>query len=322
MENIKIEEELKVSLPILASKRYLSTKSNEFGWLVDDNFILPYFIDKNLIFERMVFTYSLIPKKENLNLEDEKKFLDNMVDFVKANRLCDFIYKAQSNVIFNTYPKDSDVVEWGTYVVDITKEPDEIKKAFHRNHKGGINKAIRENIKVELTNNIQEVYESIKETLLRQKSIHYPSLEYIQKLKENLGDNVCFWVAKKDGIVQGSLITIVDNEWSYNMYAGSAKRPIKGSTILMQYYAMLEMKKRGVKYFDFVGARVNVQKGSKFESLQIYKERFGAKLIKGYSFRTIINPIKYQLFNFVAKNYLKLKGFNYEDPIDNIKKAS
>jgi len=321
MENIKIEDELNIKLPILASKEYLSIKSDSYGWLVDENFILPYFLDKNLIFTRMVFTYSLIPKKENLTPDDEKIFLDKMVDFVKEEKLCDFIYKAQSNVIFNAYPKDSDVVEWGSYVVDITKEPDEIKKAFHRNHKGGINKAIRESIEVTQTKDAKEVYESIKETLLRQKSIHYPSLEYIESLKDKLGDNVCFWVAKKDGVVHGSLITIIDNEWSYNMYAGSSPRPIKGSTILMQYYAMLEMKKRGVKYFDFVGARVNVQKGSKFESLQVYKQRFGAKLIKGYAFRTVINPAKFILFNLVAKSYLKLKGYRYEDPIDNIKKA-
>lgn len=39
------------------TKNYLKIKSTKYGWLVNDKFILPFFIDKHLIFKRMLFTY-------------------------------------------------------------------------------------------------------------------------------------------------------------------------------------------------------------------------------------------------------------------------
>lgn len=308
-------------IPILASQAYLKIKSDNYGWLVNDNYILPYFLDTRLIFTRMVFTYGLIAKKDNLSIGDEKEFLDDMVTFVKQNKLCDFIYKAQSNVVFNTFPKDSDAVEWGTYLVDLSLSEEDLLKSFHGKHRNVVKNAIKNKVIIEETNDVNLAYNCISDTLIRQGSIHYPSLEYIKNLVENIDKNVLILKAVKEEVVQGVVIIIYDNNMGYYMYGGSIKRPFTGSLNLLQYEAMKILKSRNVKFYDFVGARINVEKGSKYEGLQRFKSRFGAELVKGYAFRTIVNPLKFKLFNFISRLYLKIKGYEYIDPIESILKS-
>ena len=43
-------------LPIFGTKNFLSTKSKEYGWFKDDNFIMPFYIDRRFIFSKLVFT--------------------------------------------------------------------------------------------------------------------------------------------------------------------------------------------------------------------------------------------------------------------------
>jgi len=318
MRHTNSEEEVKFRLPLLASTKYLSAKSDNFGWLYDDKFVLSYLIDKKLLFRRMVFTCCLIHKKDNLTLEDEKNFLNDVVDYVKKEDLCDFIYKPQSNVIFKTYPEGADVVRWGSYIVDLTQSKDELFNSFNQKHRGAIRKAIKENIKVSTTQNIDEVYTLIKDTLDRQHSIHYPSLDYLNKLKKNLGDSVKFYISKKDNHLEGALVIIINDDRALCMYAGSVKKPIRGSINLLHYQAMLDMKELGVKIYDFVGARVDVDKESKYYGIQVFKRKFTQKMEQGYSFRVVIHPVKFKLFNLLAKTYLKANGYRYEDPIDSI----
>jgi hypothetical protein len=60
--------------------------------------------------------------------------------------------------------------------------------------------------------------------------------------------------------------------------------------------------------YDFVGARINLEKGSKHEGLV-------RLLIRQALFRVIVNP----LISILGGIYLKLKGYNCIEPIDSIK---
>jgi len=319
IKHIKKKSDLKIKLPILAREKYLQIKSPYYGWFVDENFILPYFIDKRLIFKRMIFSYGLIPLKSNLTLNDEKKFLENVIDYITDKKLCDFIYKAQSNVIFNVCPKGSDCVEWGSYIVDLSLSEDEILKNMHAKHRNVIRKAIKDNVRIVKENSIKTVYEIIADTMKRQKVIFYPSLDFLKNLATNLSSNIEFFSAYKDDKIQGAAVFIYDEENAFYMYGGSIQKPYIGSLNLLHYEAMKYFKSLGVKNYDFVGARINFEKGSKYEGLDRFKKRFGGELKKGYTFRYVVNPLKFKLFNIISKNYLKLKGFNYIDPIDSIR---
>ena len=65
-----------------------------------------------------------------------------------------------------------------------------------------------------------------------------------------------------------------------------------------------DMKKRGVKWYDFVGARINPIPGSKQEGIQRFKSRFGGELKIGYLWKYSISPLKVRLY----QTYIKLKN--------------
>jgi hypothetical protein len=313
------ESKLDIELPILGQGKYLQTKSKEFGWFVSEDYVLAFFLEKRLIFKRMVFTTGAVAKKSNLTAASEKAFLNNVVDHVKQYNICDFIYKAQSNAIFNACPKESDCVPWGTYEVDLNRSDEELFSAFNGKCRNVIRKAIKEGVTVQETKEVELIFQNIKETLERQNSIHFPSYDYIAKLQQNIKDNIIFLIATKENVVQGSLILIYDDHAGYAMYAGSIKSPQTGSLDLMHYEAMKYLQQKNVKIYDFVGARINVKKGSKYEKIQRFKLKFDVHLREGFAFRTIINPKKFYLFNMISTLYLKLKGYAYVDPIEQIK---
>ena len=306
------------SLPILAREEYLKTKSDRYGWFVDGDYVLPFFLDRKLFFTRMVFTEGLIDTSPHSSLEREKEFLDQVVRYVKSRDVCDFIYKAQSNVIFNVCPEGSQCVPWGTYLVDLTLSGDALLSSFDGKHRNVIKKAQKDGVVIETTTDIAQVYENIKATLDRQKSIHYPSLSYLQKLRSNLPNNSLFFRALKDGELQGTAIVIFDEKKGFYMYGGSAEKPYSGSLNLLQFEAMKYLQDRGAREYDLVGARIKVEPGSKYEGIQRFKSRFGARLVQGYAFRTVVHPVKFRAFNALTALYLRSRGYDYQDPIDQL----
>ena len=106
------------------------------------------------------------------------------------------------------------------------------------------------------------------------------------------------------------------------MYAGSVPSPQTGSLDLIHYEAMKYLQQKNVPIYDFVGAKVHVKKGSNDEKRQRFKLKFGVDLKQGCTFRTVINPKMFFLFNLLSTIYLRIKGYNYIDPIEQIKKES
>ena len=308
-----------IKLPIFAQEKYLKCKNENYGWFISENYVLPFVIDKKLIFKRLIFTYEYIPLTSNLSIEDRNFFLNDIVKYLSENKVCDFISMAQSYVVFDTYPDKCDAVDWGSYYIELEKSDEELMSSFHAKHRNVIKRAIKDGVFIEKTDDYNAVFDNIKETLERQNSIFYPSLSYLKSLSFNIPDNTGFFVAKKDGLIQGSAIIIFDKNCGYYMYGGSITKPSSGSLNFLHYEVFKYLRDSGVKYYDFVGARINVKEGSKFEGIQKFKSRFGAELKQGYGFRVIFNPIKFKLFNMSVKLYGKIKGFSYSDKIDQIK---
>lgn len=314
------QPEVSVKLPIFAQEKYLRNKGAKYGWFLSNDFVLPFILDKKLIFKRLFFTYAPIPLNKELDKVSQKQFIDQVVGFVKQKKLCDAITKAQAYVVFDEVPDKCDSVEWGSYITDIPENENELLMKFHSKHRNVIKKAIKDGVTILQENQTSRVFENIKETLERQNSIYYPSSKYLNGLKKDAPKNIALFVAEKDGILQGSAVIIYDEDCGYYMYGGSCNRPSTGSINLLQYEVMKFLLQRKIFKYDFVGARINVKVGSKYEGIQRFKMRFGAELKKGYAFRVVFNPIKYSVFNKLIKVYGKIKGFRFKEPIDQLLK--
>ena len=104
---IKKQSDINIELPFFCTEKYLLSKSDNYGWFCSDNFILQFIIYKNFLFKRMVFTNEVISKKDTSS-EDEQLFLEQLIEYIKNNKICDYIYKPNPNAVFRTYPKNSD----------------------------------------------------------------------------------------------------------------------------------------------------------------------------------------------------------------------
>jgi len=319
----KSEEELRKTIskviPILASKGYLESKSNDYGWFVSENYLLPFIIDKKLIFKRMIFTLECFALKENLTIEDEKKFLNGVVDVVKRDKLSDFIAKAQSYTVFNTFPDASVQAPWGTYEIDITGTDEEILASFNQSHRRALRKALKDGVEVKFDITPEDTYAMVHQTVTRAGSLACPPLEYFKISKENLGDNCLYAGSFKDGKLQNVLTVLFDDYRAYELYGGNIPTAYKGSGQLLKYEAMKYVKEHSkAPIFDLCGARINVNPKSKYAAIQQFKERFKPQLKEGYAFKVVINPLKTKIFNLLVKLYAKRKNMNYVDPIDQL----
>ena len=80
--------------------------------------------------------------------------------------------------------------------------------------------------------------------------------------------------------------------------------------------SMLTMKERGVTCFDFMGARLTTEPGSKLEGIQRFKSRFGSSLEEGYMFRFIVNKRRYWIYKNALKLFYWRYGGEFKDIIE------
>jgi|SaaInl8_200m_RNA_FD_contig_121_75080_length_9522_multi_5_in_0_out_0_2 hypothetical protein len=312
MEIIIDDKTFKELLPIVATKEFLSSKSNDFGWFISDNFILPYIIEKKFIFKRLIFSYSVI--KRNTLAISQKEFLNGVVELSKTLNI-DFIYQPYAFAIFDEIPDNCIYAPFGTYQIDLIKTEDDLFKNLHSKHRNVVRKAQKNELTVfHGIKHKNECYNLIKDTLQRQQQ-PFMSIEDINNMYAYLGDNISFYIIKNKDKVEGSAIIISNKHEAYYLLAGSDSKTSAGAMNLLIWQIMLDMKNNGVKSFDFVGARINPQAGSKFEGIQRFKSRFGTTLKEGYLWKIPIKPFKYKLFKFITWLYYKLKNKSYSGDI-------
>lgn len=304
---------------VFASQGYLSACSGNYGWVVSDGFVLPFYVDKVLIFRRLIFTTAVIAKQEGGTAKGQQIFLDKAVQILGSLGLCDFISKPQSNAVFEVAPSQGVSCPWGTYETGIDRPDEALLKSFHSKHRNVINKAMRDGVVVRPVDDLSVVQENIRQTLLRQKLPYYPSLGFVHALAERLPGQMMTMGAYHQDQLQGVALVLFDAKRGYYLYGGSVENPVGGALNLLQYEVMRRLRDMGAVYYDFVGARIDVEEGSKYEGIQRFKSRFGADLRKGYAFRVIFSPLKYALFSLAVKLYFRLKGWTYVDPIDQIR---
>jgi lipid II:glycine glycyltransferase (peptidoglycan interpeptide bridge formation enzyme) len=301
IEIVKTSDNFKEWLSIFGTEEFLQTKSDNYGWFVSDSFILPFYIDKRAIFSKLVFTTNIVVVKEG----NEELFLDKVV--VKSKELnIDLIAQPLASAVFKSLPKDSRYIAWGSWIVNLELSEDELLKNIHSKHRNVIKKAMKDGVVIEETEDINIIFNMIKETMHRQNRAYVSKNEIANTKKFSK-----FYIAKKEGVIQGCAVVAFNNLGAYYLHGGSIARPHTGSLNYMHYYTMLELKKLGVKKYDFMGARPNVEKGTKLEGIQRFKSRFGGELHNGYLWKYELKPLKVLLMIQIQKMLFRLKSQHY-----------
>lgn len=305
-------------IPIFATQYYADyikeIKGHETVWFAylengTAYYLLPFAVIKKLIFRKGYFVTALVSFEQDSSLEKEKEFLDNVVLYIKKQKLCDWIQQGPNWAIFNTVPSGSKAVMFGTYKISLKdKSEEDIFKMMNRYHRKDINYAIRSKVEIKKgIDNINDCLSIIQDTA-KEADIYSPSIIEIKKLLLYFQDNLRIYVSYFNNVPQSAAIFLCNKYCTYGLYAGSITGALRGSNAYLFWEAIKDTKKNNSVYFDFVGARMNPPPDSKLQRIQRFKEHFGSELIQGYLWKMNICVFKYNIYQFLVRMIYSAKG--------------
>jgi hypothetical protein len=290
-------------LSIFASEPFLRAVGDEYGWLggIDDSgkrrCILPYTITRKTGLFRLVrFRVETIPLDGELDVKEEKAFLNSAMEYFRSIK-ADMIIPATTNTIFRTYPDGADAVPYGTYIIDLSQPEEAIWGSLNSSHRRKVRLAMKQG--VQIRNGLEYLktsYDLVQDTFKRSK-LGFMGLEEFKRYVLGLNDNVKIFVADYQGSMQGCTVVPFSEHSAYYVYGGSIPEPITGATNLLHWEAIRRFCEIGVKRYDFVGVRLNPEKGSKQEGLSQYKQRFGGQLVQGFMWKYSLRPLGFFLYS-------------------------
>ena len=231
--------------------------------------------------------------------EVEKHFLDEVIKFT-IGREFQWLGASGTAATFQAYPTQSVRIPFGNYIVDLSKQEEEIFSKFDGKCRNMVRRAERDGVAIiHGGKELLERYMAVDlETWSRSHLKGHANSEYMNYLS-SFGDNCRIYLAEKENVVQGGALFIFNSVMSYYLYGASIGRPSPGALNLLQYSAMMDFKSEGVKFHNFVGCRINEDSDSKYHGIQRFKRSFGGELVRGYMFKETDSSWLYKLFNIL-----------------------
>ena len=302
----KVEINWNPNLSIYASEQFLKTVGDEYGWLggIDDSgklrCILPYTIIKKAIFRMVRFRVETIPLEQELDITEEKSFLNSAIKYFRSIG-ADMIIPATTNTIFCTCPDGADAAPYGTYIIDLTQTEEKLFSNFSSSHRRKVRLAKKKGVQIKSGMEYLKIAYTLVRDTFKRSSIPFMGYDAFKRMVIGLGENVKVLVADYQSVVQGCVVIPFSKHSAYYVYGGSIPKPITGATNLLHWEAIRQFQGLGVRQYDFVGVRINPEKGSKQEGLMMFKQRFGGQLIQGYMWKYGLSPVKFAIYNIAVR---------------------
>jgi|SRR3972149_8614983 len=306
MRATRVEIDWHPGLSIYASESFLKAVGDEYGWIggTDDSgklrCVLPYTVIRKAMFRMVRFRVETIPLGDDIGVEEERSFLNSVVEYFRSTG-ADMIIPATTNTIFRTYPNGAFVAPYGTYIIDLNKPEEALFSTLNTSHRRKVRLAMKQGVQIlSGLEYVDTAYKLVRDTFKR--SNHgFMGHEAFTHFVRSLGDKIKILVADYQGAVQGCVVVPFSNYSAYYVYGGSIPEPATGAMNLLHWEAIRQFRILGVQRYDFVGVRINPEKGTKQEGLKMFKERFGGELIQGYMWKYPLNPIKFAIYSLVVR---------------------
>lgn len=293
-------------LSIYASPAFLRTTADEIGWLGGFDranqlrCILPFTVIKKLFFRLVRFRVETIATDQPLSAEEEKSFLEEAMKFFRA-RGATMVIPASTNTLFQTFPAGAIAAPYGSYIVDLTAGEDVLWKNLHSKHRNVIRNAQKAAVEIDFGRQHLEAAHELITATLRRSRMPFLSLPKLKQLADSLGPNLEVAIARHQGTLQACAILPFSGYGAYYLYGGTREKPVTGAMNLLQWETMRRMYAASVARYDFVGARVDPEKGSKQEGLAMFKARFGGQFHRGYIWKFSFHRFSYAIYQVVSK---------------------
>lgn len=283
------------SLPVFAKEEFLRAVGDEYGWLggIDESgvlrCVLPYTIVRKAGLRLVRFRVETISLGGPLAVSEERSFLNSVVRHFREIR-ADAIIPATNNSIFRTYPDGASAAPYGTYVIDLLEPEDVLWRNIGRITRQNIGTAQRDGLSIrECADCLDPAYDLIRETFRRSR-MGFMSRDAFRRFAHGLGEHGKLLEAGYEGVAQSYCLFGFSDARAFAIYAGNIHQQHQGANKLLYWEAIRLFRSLGVRTFDFLGARINPQKGSKQEAMNLTKRRFGATLSVGYMWKYSLRP--------------------------------
>jgi hypothetical protein len=286
---------------IFASEPFLRAVGDDYGWIggIDNSgelrFILPYTTIRKSIFRMVRFRVETLPMGQEIDIEEEKAFLNKAVEYFRSIG-ADMIIPATTNSIFRTYPDGAIAAPYGSYIVDLSQQEDMLWSNISHKYRKDISRARNNGMHIRSgLQYIETAYVLVRDTFKR-SALPFMSLDDFRRMILGLRENVKVMIAEHQGVAQSCTVYPFSDYSAYAVYGGSILKPISGSMKLLQWEAIRLFRELGVKRFDLVGARINPIKGSKQEGIMLFKQYLGGKPVQGFIWKYPIHRLKYAIY--------------------------
>ncbi|MFH1947141.1 MAG: peptidoglycan bridge formation glycyltransferase FemA/FemB family protein [Candidatus Magasanikbacteria bacterium] len=169
-----------------------------------------------------------------------------------------------------------------TWILDIQKSDEKLLMDMKKNHRNLIRRCERDGIKIEKTSDIKNLdkFNKLHEETAKRHDFHRFSDEYVKKeFSVFAPDNevILFNAYLPDGRLDSSSVIMFYGNMAAYRHSGSLGLNNKLPTsYLLQWEAIKEAKKRGIKYYNFWGvAPENAHKNHPFKGITHFKKGFG-----------------------------------------------
>jgi lipid II:glycine glycyltransferase (peptidoglycan interpeptide bridge formation enzyme) len=246
------------------------------------------------------FRVETIAIGEGLSIEEEKSFLNSVVDYFRSIR-ADMIIPATTNSIFRTYPDGAVAAPYGSYIIDLRQPEDVLWGNLNSSHRRKVRLAKKQGVQVRSGAEFAKpAYELVRDTFKR-SNLGFMGFGEFERYVGSLGENVRIMIAEERGKVQCCIVLPFSEYGAYYVYGGSIPTPSPGATNLLHWEAIRQFRELGVRRYDFVGSRIEPEKESKQEGLAQYKQRFGGRLVQGYLWKIPLHPVKFAVYNCAVR---------------------
>lgn len=179
-------------------------------------------------------------------------------------------------------------------ILDLGKSEEEILKQMKPKGRYNIKVAEKNGVTVRESRNALDFYKIFKETTERDKFSGHP-LSYYEKMIETLGDHVKLYLAEVQGkVIAGVVVTYYKDTAIYYFGASSNEYRNLMAPYLLQWTAMRDAKKAGMKFYDLFGVAPEGDPHHPWAGITDFKMKFGGKRVSYAEAREkIVSPFWY-----------------------------
>jgi FemAB family len=279
-----------------AYSKFLSSQNKILGLIHDKkaNVVIPIKIWQSKILNYITCLHR--PMREGADLAPifEKIFLDKLVVFITEQKLADRISAPENFALFQETPNHAISARFGTYKVKLHPMSFEYVFAhFQARYRSAIHNAEKVGVTVRYGASCLNDFYSLHQLTMQRSKMHVHPKKYFEAYLQSMPENVHLAVAYFNKEAVGAILNIYNDSAAFYLYGCSSDNThASGAIKYLHSDAMKLFCERGVRQYDFVGARLSNVVGTKLEGIQAFKSRFGTQLVEGLIWKKDIHLLK------------------------------